>query len=267
MHYIIKYSNRLLWLLIVIVFCLIITRMVSPDFLAGHSEWNAPPANIAAVLFLVVLLPGTFQRMGINNILIRFVVMWRRTLGISMYFFVLMHFLFLIDYLPWFSDGLVSDFDALTASGITATILLLPALLTSNNFSVRLFKKYWKILQRVTYIALPLIAIHLWQADHIFLMVLYGIVSFIILLSFFVSAYRRNKSSLTTAVAAILTIALAAVATYFPLKLLFKDPQDVVREEELLKNTARVEELVGENSTLKKELKRVEDAAAAEASR
>lgn len=254
MHRLITIANRMLWLLITAVFGLLITRMINPEFLGNHTEWNQLPAKIASILFLITLLPGVAQRFGLRNMFVRYGVAWRRTIGITMYFFALTHFLFLIDLIPWFSGGFVPSFDVVTASGFTAVILLLPVLLTSNNTSVRFLKRYWKIIQRLTYIALPLIAIHLWNNDETLIAVSYGIVSIIIILSYFMNTYKRDTSLTRTGIVTLAVVAGSAFIAYLSLTLLFKKPNDAAREAAAQKNTLRVEELTTENRQLKSEL-------------
>lgn len=188
----IKMCNKALWGLSAITLCLIIARMINPVFLEGYSEWNGPPGNIAVILFAIILIPGALQRLGVRNALMRYGIAWRRTMGIAMYFFGLMHFLFLLDFLPAFSDGLITSMDALTASGVTAMVLLLPVILTSNNWSVRFFKKKWKVLQRMTYLVIPLIAIHMWQVQKWGVVVVYALVTILVIFSYFYAAAKKN---------------------------------------------------------------------------
>ena len=87
---------------------------------------------------------------------------YRREMGISTFYFALSHFIgFLtannfskewMNYIS-FSNGLIY--------GIFALSILVILFLTSNNLSVRKLKKNWKKIQRIAYIALLLILVHI----------------------------------------------------------------------------------------------------------
>lgn len=192
-HRLITISNRVLWIGIALVAILLILRGLIPDFLNDYRSWNEIPAHIATYLFLTTILPGVLQRLGCTHILIRLLIAWRRTLGIAMYFFALLHLLFLLDDLPWFSEGKISSLDILTATGLFAVIALFPVLITSNTASIRFFAKNWKIIQRMTYVTIPLICVHLYETGLTLLAGLYAITSILIVVSFISHAMRKKK--------------------------------------------------------------------------
>lgn len=239
----IKILNATFGLAIVIILCLIGLRMYNPEILSGYEDWNAPTAYLATILLLVVLLPGVLTRFGISAAKLKYLIVYRRTLGILMYLAALIHFLFLIDYLPWFSDGLIKSFDALTASGIASVIILLPVLLTSNNLSVRLLGRWWKVVQRITYIILLFVVIHLWQSGQIVLAVIYGIFIALIISSYFMQSIRKGASPMRMLAILAITILVTAGLTYLTLLLLFKRPQDAAMQKELDQYKSRTTEL------------------------
>lgn len=195
-----------LWVGIAFVGSLLIARGVFPGFLGDYRSWNALPAHIATYLFLLTIIPGVFQRMGLNHLVIRLLIAWRRTVGIAMYFFALLHLLFLLDDLPWFSGGSITMLDILTATGLFAMIVLLPVLVTSNASSIVFFKKHWKTVQRMTYVAIALIGLHLYEAGELLLAALYGLTIVLIVASFVINTYRRGvfQSAVVTSCVLIL---------------------------------------------------------------
>jgi DMSO/TMAO reductase YedYZ heme-binding membrane subunit/uncharacterized protein with FMN-binding domain len=214
MNKLISLSNRLLWILISLVAILVVVRNFVPSFLEDYRSWNALPAHIATYLFLATVLPGVLQRIGFAHSLLRLLIAWRRTIGIAMYFFALVHMFFLLGDLPWFSGGAITALDALTATGLFAMIVLLPALLTSNTSSIRFFKRYWKIIQRSTYISIPLIALHLYESGETIPAFAYVVVAALIILSFVVAALRGKTLHMQLASKVFATILLATGISY-----------------------------------------------------
>ncbi len=259
MQKIITYTNKILAILIIGVMGLIGMRMLNPEFLSGMSKFNEPPAIIATFLLLAVLYPGMLQRMGMPARLLKYPVIWRRTLGITMYLAALVHFLFLIDYLPWFSDGLIKNLDALTASGICTIVLLLPVLLTSNNASVRFLGKRWKLIQRTTYLILPLITVHLYKTGETPLMILYVITCILIITSYFMKVIKKGTSPVVTAVVASAVIAFALGFAYLLLQLLFKNAHDEHQKELLQDVRGQNKELKRVNEELKEKIRHLEE--------
>lgn len=211
---VIALCNKVLWMGIALVVILMFVRHFVPAPFEGFRSWNALPAHIATYLLLITVLPGVFVRMGIMHPLLRLVIAWRRTLGIAMYFFVLVHLLFLLDELPWFSGGIITSLDVLTATGLFAMIVLLPALLTSNTGSIRFFRKHWKTLQRTTYISIPLIAYHLYESGETLPAVAYAATSALIIFSYFFSYYKQKISGIRLVSTSLATILVACGTTF-----------------------------------------------------
>gem|GEM_PF-6157535 len=192
-----------------LVVTLLILRGTFPDFLAGYRSWNALPAHIATYLFLATIIPGALQRLSLVHPLIRLLIAWRRTLGIAMYFFALVHLLFLLEDMPWFSGGAITSLDIFTATGLLTMLFLLPVLVTSNTSSITFLKKRWKILQRLTYITVPLIAIHLFESGLTIPASLYALTAVLIIISFITPAIKKNKSLPSVAITSFATLFIA----------------------------------------------------------
>ena len=64
---------------------------------------------------------------------------------------------FLFDPYFWWQEGFVSYL----AVGLIALIIATPLLLTSNNYAMRLLKKRWKLLHRMTYFMAIFVVLHI----------------------------------------------------------------------------------------------------------
>jgi DMSO/TMAO reductase YedYZ heme-binding membrane subunit len=121
--------------------------------------------SASAVLLFISLLPGMMKRFGVTGCLqsAQVVLMsYRRYTGIAMYLTATSHYLW-IKFLPAVTIG-ISPFAANTFElmGTVALMIALPLLLTSNDQSIKLFKKNWHRLQKLSYLVLFFVNLHLW---------------------------------------------------------------------------------------------------------
>ena len=109
------------------------------------------------VLIAVLAITPIRDYLGVN------LVKFRRALGVTAFFYILIHFL------VWFVLDMQDIGRALSdivkrpyiLIGMTALVLMLPLALTSNNWSIRrLNPKRWKNLHRLTYLILILGGVH-----------------------------------------------------------------------------------------------------------
>lgn len=149
---------------------------------------------LAIILFLVTLLPGIFNRLNwrtqwLKNPLL-LITLFRRHLGIMMFLLVFIHLSFVqtvptfVRYIMTQSVGLNAPLlpleklillpSALSALpsvfvifGMIGWLLLLPVWLTSNDYSMKKLGKNWKKIQRLTYLAIWLIFLHVAWQKHI----------------------------------------------------------------------------------------------------
>lgn len=94
--------------------------------------------------------------------IVRTISMYRRQLGINAFYFALFHFIgFLIINKVVYAQMIeIIKSDYRLSTGFFALVILLFMYFTSNNFSVKFMKKYWKYLQRLVYLAWFLILLH-----------------------------------------------------------------------------------------------------------
>lgn len=126
--------------------------------------------EIAVILYVTTLAPGIITRLQwfptltqpISSIILPF----RRHVGILMFLtaFVHMSFVMLFPYLGQYNfqfPTALPTFLLYEWMGLIAWICLFPMWLTSNDYSQKALGRNWKVLHRITYIALLLIFLHL----------------------------------------------------------------------------------------------------------
>ncbi|NCO12700.1 MAG: hypothetical protein GW754_01505 [Candidatus Pacebacteria bacterium] len=117
--------------------------------------------TLALFMFLATLTPGILSRFKIFPLFASSIVLFRRQLGILMFITAMVHSFYLITIPGIMTSQFGPDFLTIRdLLGSLSLIILLPAWLTSNNYSQKKFGKIWKIIQRVTYISLVMIFIH-----------------------------------------------------------------------------------------------------------
>lgn len=116
--------------------------------------------KLAAILFLVVTVPGILGRFGIRHPFITVGIMFRRHTGISMFLAGLAHGL-IVSTLPNIAMGapLLPRF-GFELFGILSMAALTPLFLTSNLYSMKHMGKYWKQIHKIIYPAFWLIVLH-----------------------------------------------------------------------------------------------------------
>jgi DMSO/TMAO reductase YedYZ heme-binding membrane subunit len=152
--------------------------------------------TIAVILFLTTLLPGIFQRLRwlpqITLPLATIIVPYRRHIGILMFLTAWVHMLFASTLQTYILTGSIfppAGPRLFEVFGTLAWLLLFPVWLTSNDTSMRFLGRKWKLLQRLTYIAVWLIMIHVGlQGEK--MAALIGLVGSIELLSWIVAKRR-----------------------------------------------------------------------------
>jgi len=130
----------------------------APSSLLAFALIGKKLGTVSAGLLSLVVLPGIFKRLQWFQSLRVTMMLFRRHIGILMYWTALMHGLtqfglFSIAYGPL-------PMNTFVAFGAVATFISLPLLITSNDFSVRLLKKWWNVLHKLVYLVLLFGALH-----------------------------------------------------------------------------------------------------------
>lgn len=142
-----------------IVIIVSFTSLLLPSF---HRQLG----KLAWLLLLVILFLSPVSKIAQSKALASLMT-FRREMGIFMSMLAIEHVLlyfikFQVSFNSifnpefWIEDGAISY----RAFGLTALVLILPLLATSNNFSMRILKTGWKKLHRIVYVALIAVAIH-----------------------------------------------------------------------------------------------------------
>jgi DMSO/TMAO reductase YedYZ heme-binding membrane subunit len=136
--------------------------------------------QVAVVFFVLTLLPGICRRLGIRHPLVQILMLFRRQLGLTMFFLVAYHglvyrlFSIIID--GWSPTDIVPGYELF---GIfTLLILLFPMAFTSNDWSVRHMGVWWKRLHMMSYLAAWTIFFHLILIEISFWSLLVGLTAF-----------------------------------------------------------------------------------------
>lgn len=165
---------------IIKLFVVVEIALVVTVFALGYLAFNDPRGmswifvkygsllgQIALVLFMIALLPGIMQRLRlfpkVTMPLASIIIIFRRHIGILMFLTAWAHMTFTTTLPRYLFTGtfLPSTLPMLfEMMGTLAFMVLFPVWVTSNDFSKRLLGKWWKTLQRLTYIAIWFIVAH-----------------------------------------------------------------------------------------------------------
>ncbi len=157
--------------LLLIWFLALFTALNNPQQVFVVLEIGGKLGTASLLLFSLTLLPGIIMRLKmvpkISLPIATLITPFRRHLGILMFITAFVHMSF-SSTLPYIAIQLISTskvvlpppFRLFEQIALIGWLLLLPVWLTSNDFSMKKLGKWWKRLQRISYIALWLIFIH-----------------------------------------------------------------------------------------------------------
>lgn len=145
--------------------------------------------------FWIIAIPGIFQRFRVKNKLQKiqlFLMKHRRYLGIIMFNFAFIHFMWMRGF-DIIQSGIPRNIPLYQVFGSFALILTTPLFLTSNNFSVKKLGKYWKTLHTLVYPIMFLLVLHTALQGQDYALI-YGLPSAIILvIQIYSHIYYRQK--------------------------------------------------------------------------
>lgn len=130
---------------------------------------------LSELLLRIKFMATLSQKGGITGIwdlikkILLLAMQWRRELGILAAVFGLAHgagvLLVRNKSLTEVFNPALWDFSTYWGWGLLAAMLMLPLLLTSNMMSTKLLKRYWKRLQRLSYVAFVVAGIHVFLIE------------------------------------------------------------------------------------------------------
>ena len=154
-----QFLSYLLWVALVISF---FVRSILP--LTIWSAVGRQMGTLAALSLAVSLIPGVIKRFswqGFWRSAQIFLMAQRRWIGILMFQFVLLHFIW--NRLFFYLKFGIPNLNAIPLSqqiGFAAFLLLFPLVLTSNDLAVKILRRNWQRIHYLIYIIVWLVMLH-----------------------------------------------------------------------------------------------------------
>lgn len=148
--------------------------------------------QFALILYVVTLLPGIGDRLGIKNKILVLLKIYRREAGILMYLLALIH-VTLEKLLITTSITELFTLLPFEIMGALSLLVLFFLFITSNTFSLIRLRLNWYRIHRLTYIGMLFIFLHVSLVKFSNWTILMGFVLILQLISFIV-VYRRTGS-------------------------------------------------------------------------
>ncbi len=134
--------------------------------------------DIALILYTITLIPGILGRFRIFPTLRSILMLFRRYIGDHAFLLALIHGGITYSFPIIFSGApILQVITSHEVYGYVALIIFFPMWITSNDYSVRKMGKYWKLLHRITYVAILFLFLHIATED-----ILYGTIALIMLI-------------------------------------------------------------------------------------
>jgi DMSO/TMAO reductase YedYZ heme-binding membrane subunit len=121
--------------------------------------------QLALIFYVLTTIPGIARRFGIKHKLISILMIYRRYIGISMFMFLLIHYWILRGVDTFFHNLFPLPRPLFETLGFMAYILTFLLFLTSNDFSVKFFGKFWWWIHKLTYLIVWFIFLHVFLQD------------------------------------------------------------------------------------------------------
>jgi DMSO/TMAO reductase YedYZ heme-binding membrane subunit len=148
--------------------------------------------DFSVITYIVTLLPGMGERFNIKNSLLSILRSYRRYIGILMYIFALTHISLTKLFFVTTLDGILPQ-GSYEVMGLVAILSLLFLFLSSNNISMSRLKIWWYRIQRLTYIAMFFIFLHVALVSISTWTILMGVTTLLQITSF-IAVYKRVHS-------------------------------------------------------------------------
>jgi DMSO/TMAO reductase YedYZ heme-binding membrane subunit len=151
--------------------------------------------KFAIWVFWAIAAAGILQRFQVKGVLQKlqlFLMKYRRYLGIIMFNFSFIHFMWMRGF-SMIQNGIPPMVPIYQIFGTIALLLLIPLVLTSNNYSVKKLGKFWKKLHYLVYPVMFLLVFHTALQGQDYALI-YGLPSAIILgIQIYSHIYYRQK--------------------------------------------------------------------------
>lgn len=140
--------------------------VTQPENYSGIYEAGLWFGKVAFLLYITTLIPGILRRLQVQPLIQATIMPFRRHLGILMFLTAVVHFGYVSSIPVYFTQPFTPP--VLTTHqtlGMLSLMLLLPLWLTSNDFSQKRLKKFWKYVHRLTHVAVFAIFAHVALAN------------------------------------------------------------------------------------------------------
>lgn len=148
------------WLVVALILIGSYSTAVGDSISVAFYRISRESGEYAALLFILVSIPGIARRFRYSHKLIMILMMFRRQLGVLMYLFVLVHAL-VLRIIPWMTKEIPIVVEPFVLAGSLANMMLIALFITSNDWSVKKFGDWWNKIQSMMYIIVWFIFIHL----------------------------------------------------------------------------------------------------------
>lgn len=188
-------------------------------------EFGLTLGQAAIIFYVITLVPGIITRLQwfplITQPISSLILPFRRHFGILMFLTTFLHLSFTTAF-PYFAaydfnpPSLIPELAPFQWMGLCAWLAVLPLWLSSNDYAQKGLGKFWKVLHRLTYVALFFIFLHVALQGAIWM---YVIGPFLVLepLSWIISWRRQaNRPKVAPPATKVLTTADTAPQTLLP---------------------------------------------------
>ncbi len=180
------------WLVVALICIAVYSTAVEDAYSAQFYSFARECGEYAALLFILVSIPGIARRFRYNHKFIMILMTFRRQLGVLMYLFALLHSL-VLRIIPWIAKQIPLRFETEIFPAMIASMLLFTLFITSNDWSVKNLGDWWNRIQRMMYIIVWFIFAHIALVGLSKWTVLIGITS-VLQVSSHIYAKKRLKS-------------------------------------------------------------------------
>lgn len=124
-------------------------------------EWGKTSGSIALVYFCLSLTPGIARRLGMRFRIFQILMLFRRQIGVSAFFFGFFHYL-AVRMLPILLSGVPLNLNPplFEVFGFLTLYPMILLFLTSNDFSIRKMGKWWRRVHSLSYLLVWTLFLH-----------------------------------------------------------------------------------------------------------
>jgi methionine sulfoxide reductase heme-binding subunit len=188
---------RLFWLINIFLIVLIVLgfRII----ILGVGDQSLPyrlgskAADLAVLFLIATSFPGIARRMHVSHKLIMLLMLFRRQLGISTFFFALTHVCLITIFPEIHAHAPLIAPDPQNLAGWATFLLLIPLFVTSNNFSIKKMGIWWHRLHLIMYGVLFILVFHTFFSEESWFFLI-GMIAVVELGSLIYEGIKKRKN-------------------------------------------------------------------------